>query len=502
VTLRHAIVESTVPSSPGTVDYTAPGISNWSGGGLALIFVSGDTGAPTFGGFLTVGLVDSAGNQRTIAWNSVDNATTIPENKEANVDDHAVVVLDNTGGTSFASIARAQFSAALSGGVRLNWTSVSGVGARVFKIVVVLIEGFVGVLAQDDGSFVHGFQSDALLSIPNGRGSFQAWPLSPASGQEVSPGLGGALRLGGLPQKNAYVMSDRVTDPLVSRGGRRTADFDASSNGSVQNVGTVTAFNATSVSVSGTARGMHAAMRSAGPGDYALALETLDGGTGVKIFSGLGIKCGLVVGFVCGVTSDDTFEADSSALAPFCYFVTDGVTSISLGFSQRHNGSAITAGNPTDTYSSYANGSILMVDHLNVTEFAATVTKVTATGLELNVTNGFSGTMMLFGFGTAPVIETPDAVPLPLVLPSPLVTIAAAQMPPPVALPLVLPAPTRFASILTSPVALALVLPSPLVVAPPVLVPEPPPPDLGPLYVETLAALLPRGLAWPRRPLP
>jgi hypothetical protein len=153
---------------------------------------------------------------------------------------------------------------------------------------------------------------------------------------------------------------------------------------------------------------MYAAFKSNGVGDYALALETLDGGTGTKSFTGLGTKCALIVGFVCGVTSDDTFETDSSALAPFAYFVTDGTTTISLGFSQKHNGVAIAAGNPTSTYSSYANGSILMLDHLNATEFAATVSSIDATGLTLSVTNGLSGTMMLFGFkqGTALVVSS------------------------------------------------------------------------------------------------
>lgn len=501
MTLRHAIIEATVPASPGVVNYTAPGLSNWSGGGLALLFVSGDTGAPTFGGFLTVGMVDSGGGQSCTAWNAVDNAQTIPENKEANVSDHAVVILDNTTGTAFASIARAQFSSSLSNGVALNWTSVSGVGSRVFKIVLVLIEGFAGVAAMNNAATAFGFQADGCLHVPCGNGAFGTWPPGARSDQEVCPGLGGVTRSGSPPQKAAYVISDRTADPLVSRGGRRTANWAASSNGSIEHTGTVTAFTATGLSTSGTSRGMFAAMKSAGPSDYGFAIETLDGSTGTKVFTSLGARFGLIVGFVCGVTSDDTFEANSSALATFAYFVTDGVTTISMGFAQRHNGTAISGANPTDTYSSYSGSSILMVDHLNATDFAATVApgSPTASGLNLAVTNGLSGTLFLFGFATAPVVETPTGVSLPLVLPAPTIVIAHAQMPDPVHLPLVLPSPIVTASHQPTPVVLALVIRPATVFAPLIPAPTPPPPDLGPSYAESLALLLPRGLAWAKR---
>jgi hypothetical protein len=520
VTLRHAILEATVPNVAGTVDYTAPGISNWSAGGLALIFVSGDTAAPTFGGFLTVGLVDSSGGQRSIAWNAVDAATTIPENKENSANDHAVVILDNTAGTGFVSIARAQFSLSLATGVRLNWTSVAGVGARVFKLVIVLLEGFASSAVGDGGAFTWGFQADGILHVPNGNGSFSAWPNPSRNAQECTPGLGGARRDGGVSQKSAYVVSDRVNNPLISRGGRRTTAWSATSNGVSEFVGTVTAFTATGVTVSGTSRGMFAAMRSA-VSDYVFALETLDGTTGLKTFSGLGSRCGLIVGFVCGVTSDDTFAADAAALAPAAYFVTDGITTISLGMSQRHNGANIAGGNPTDTYSSFSSGSVLMVDHLNATDFLATVAKITSSGLQLQVSNALSGTLFLFGFLTSPVVEFPDpvalalnlpaptvgtlekptAVPLPLVLPAVVRLQAGAENPTPVHLALVLPAVTRTVPITKNPnaVPLALVLPVPIVSSDfePVQTPEH---DLEPDYRAALTLLLPRGLAW--RPVP
>lgn len=495
--LRHAIIEATVPNSNGTVDYTAPGISNWSGGGLALIFASGDTGALTFGGWCNVGLVDSSGAQLCSGMQSADDATGLPENRTCDVNDHAVILLDNLGGTGFGVLARAQWSASLSNGVRLNWVDTAGVGARTFKLVILLVEGFAGVAARQGGSNTFGFQADALLSYANGNGSFSAYPPSSRNANECCPGLGAALRLGGIPQVSAYVCNDRNQDPLVSRGGRRTADFNASADGITQRVATVTAFGASAITVSGTHRGGYFAMRSSGPGDYGAALEHLDGTTGLKHLTGLGARFGVVVGFVCGVTSDDTFEADSAALAPFAFFVTDGVTTISLGFSQRHNGTAISTSNHTDTYSSYSNTSVKMLDHLNATAFLATVVSLTSNGLDLNVTTGLSGTMFLFGIATQSVTENPDPVPLPLT--TGVVKIGGLENPTPVPLPLVAPAVQVQAAHRPAAVALPLALGVPTVLTPPVLPTPLVPPDLGPAYRAALADLLPRGLAWPRR---
>ena len=62
--LRHAIIEATVPSSNGTVDYTAAGITGWdTNKGLAFVFLSGDTSNPTLGAFFCVGQCDFSGRQ-------------------------------------------------------------------------------------------------------------------------------------------------------------------------------------------------------------------------------------------------------------------------------------------------------------------------------------------------------------------------------------------------------------------------------------------------------
>lgn len=497
--LKHAIIEATVPNVGGLVSYTSPALSSWSTKGLALVFISGDTNDLGFGGFLSIGLLDHTGSQSCSALKSIDGSTGLPENNQADVNDHVGILLDDAGGLSWGSFARVAWSSSLANGVELNWTDVAGVGSRVFRIVIVLIEGFAEVAAQGNTSFSHGFNSHALLTIPNGNGSITAWEPSNRNANEVCPGLGGARNVGGLPQRAAYIVNDRNTDPLLSRGRRRTAAAFGASNGVSEFLAQVTAFNATSVSVTGTARGMHAAMRGpVGDGDFRIAQETLDGGTGPKLFTGLGARCNLIVGFVCGVTSDDTWEADSAALAPFAYFITDGQTTISLGFSQRHNGVAIAAGNPTDTYSSYQNGSIRMQDHLNGTAFLATVSELTSTGLNLQVSTGLSGTMMLFGFLTSPVVFYPDPVALGVAAPSPLVSTLIPVDP--VELELVAPDPF-LGFIKPTPVGLGLVAPPVVLDLPlpamPGVEPTPPPP-LGQYYARALLDLLPRGLAWTR----
>lgn len=99
-------------------------------------------------------------------------------------------------------------------------------------------------------------------------------------------------------------------------------------------------------------------------------------------------------------------------------------------------------------------------------------------------------------------VIAPDPVVMPLVVPTPTVRLEARQQPSPVAMALVVPSATVVLPERPSPVALMLAVPTPVVVAPPVVIVPPELPPLTPLYQEACTALMPRGLAWPRRTSP
>ncbi len=401
--LRHAIIEATVPSANGTVDYTSPNITDWSAGGIALIFVSGDTSALTSDGLLSVGMVNQAGNQFTTSWRAHAGVAGTAECRETSLNDQAIAIINNTAGTALGVWARATFSSALTNGVRLSWDDTAGIGAKVLKIVVVLIEGFTGTFITGTHPQSNAvFTPEALVGFSNGNGTFAAFQQTARSNQEVNPGLG-ACRFSDLAQASAEVCWDRGADPTEARGSRYTTKFIASADGVTERAETVTAATATSYTSTGTGRGLYAQLRTGNGGaEFAVARETLSGTTGTLSFTGLGKRCGLVIGFLCGLTSDATFETDRAADSWATFFILDRSSVYSIGFAQLHNGVTIDAGHPTQAYSCYSSSSIRAIDDTNATAFQATSAGITATGIDLAVTTGMTGTMLLVGFATNP----------------------------------------------------------------------------------------------------
>lgn len=531
--MNFAIVYATVPGSTGAVSYTDSRITNWSGGGLAIVVISGDSANEAAGAWLSEGLVDSAGHQSCSSFHAHASATTTSQDRETNGDDHCGALLDDTTGSSLNLWASVKFSSALSNGVSLNWDDVSGVSGRTFKVMVILIDGLSSVNVLNNPATAAGFSAHALLHLANGRGSFGHLPEAGNFGN-FSPGLGAALNLGGLPQKSAMSNWPRGANPTTARGSRETASWSVSADQTTRVTGQVTAITGTGITTTGTSRGLFASMRSpSGAADFALAIEALDGTTGTKHFTGLGKRCGLVFGFICGSTSDNTFETDAARFENCCFFAYDGTTLISIAASQKQG----VSGSPKQARSRAASGSIDMINGAGGSAFLAASPALTTSGLDLVVSTGFSGTMFLFGFRD-PVIQ-PDPVvlalsapavarllaeapsPALLALAAPAVARVLTEVPTPAHLALAAPAVARLLTELPTPAHLALAapavlrffsaeVPAPVVLAlvvPDVAVQGPVPTPmvarvlgpLGDLYLEALLDLLPRGPAWTRR---
>lgn len=139
---------------------------------------------------------------------------------------------------------------------------------------------------------------------------------------------------------------------------------------------------------------------------------------------------------------------------------------------------------------------VLTLDHLGAVARRGTYDgPASPHGFVLDFTSPAAGHLTILAL--APVGLVPvDAVELPLVLPA--VTIAGLITPSPVVLGLGVPAAIVVLPQQPAPAALALQLPAPTLFTPsPMAVRIPP--VLGPSYHASLAALLPRGLAWNRR---
>lgn len=117
-------------------------------------------------------------------------------------------------------------------------------------------------------------------------------------------------------------------------------------------------------------------------------------------------------------------------------------------------------------------------------------------GFQLTFSPASTGFLTLLALAEPGLLD-PPAVPLALVVPA--VTIGGLITPPAKTLPLVVPAPFVLLPKQPPAVALTLSMPAPQLFQAPLL-PARVIPELGPLYAQALSSLLPRGLAWPRRP--
>jgi len=512
--LGVAILSGTVPGSMGTVDYTDPAITSWSTKGLVLIVTSGNTLDESEGGRLCLSLIDQSGRVRMQCARVLEGQTATAHNHNASHSDTAVRVMDADPAPGIGDWARAIFSAALGGGVRLDWTAVGGVAGREFRYWILLVDDLEECEVGDGAGSIlaDSFEPHALITAGIG-----ALTAHPGNGNHFLGGFGAARDGSPIVQKSGGVGWDFNDDPTTAHAAVQSgsASTEITPPATLQGQ-VVTDFTATGFVDTGTGNSIWAALRLLENVPTGVALETLDGGTGAKVFTGLGVRPAVVVGLVTGNSADDSIES-GAARSTLGLFVTDGTNTYSASASQAE-GETITAGNPTRGYSRFSSSDVDVLDENGGTAFKAVVTSLDAAGLTLSVSIGMSGRMVLFAISFAPVltpapvllgvapaaavlnlVREPGAVGLGLAVPS--VARLLTAVPAPVVLGLAPAAPVRLTPIVPQPVVLGVSAALPSVVMPP---PAPPQGEVrGPLaeaYLSALWDLLPRGHAWNRRP--
>lgn len=504
--MRFALLEADVPSAVGTVDYTHPDVSGFDGAnsGLAIVLAGGDGLDEDGHGSLSIAtVVGGSTPQATMSAQAGTGRTTNLADRQQSAVPLAVHIYGNA--ISGADGLRASGTATrLPNGLRINWTDVDGVIAgRSYKFVVAFIfgSGFKAEGTLSSTGAVFGFDGvDAVLQQVRGIA------FNTSFTDHAHAGLGGAVNRGGGIQQGSLCTAFRGGAAATSEsyGYARADGYECHLTGtppSTPHAGEVTAFNlqdVTNATLVGSPSQRHVFLHSdvRRANDFGAVLEVLDGTTGSKHFTGLGMRPGLVLGFINGVDADATVQ--SGAARAFCgVFVTDGVDTYCFSIAQ-DDGKAISGGSPTQGYSRLAH-SIDVLSETGGTAFAATVTEMTDEGLRLEVTTGLAGRMFLFGFASED--QLPEPVAVPLEMPSTVVT--RQEVPSPVAVPVAVPPVTLVLETIQrpDPVVMRVAVPSVAVLEsiPTVSVPPVPPP-LAEYYCAALRDLLPRGLAWTRDP--
>lgn len=501
---QFALLVADVPLAAGNVDYTDPRITDFRG---AMVAISGDylgegSSAQVLLALFTKddGANTSHGHVTTYyrAGSTASSFARHAARTSSGGTDILRVLDPATAGSDWATGTVSD----LSNGFRVNWTNVAGLSAgRRVKMVVLLF----------GGSTMHGGSGSENVAFFTGDTLLQVLALSKRGGfgsltNDTSIGVGGAAK--GSPDEQAEVCLTWPTaaNPTTAGEAAGASNLQGRVNSAAGAPTTLEQDALSAFTTTGYSRS------SSVVGTFFLGFEWVDDRTPhVELVDLTGSESGptllgtgfvgipeVVVGVFVGATSEDSVVTGAAA-QQVGFFFTDGflVASVSMAMGA---GQAVAGGTPTVAFSRFKQGEWNVVSGAGGTALRISSVTVTDGGLLLDFATAKAGRLLLWGVSRIPALE-PSAVPVALALPAPTRLVASAQIPTSVHLALALPTPTVVAPKVPSAVALPLVVPAPTVFRPAIPTPEAPPPDLGPLYAEALASLLPRGLAWPRRPV-
>lgn len=499
--MKFALLEATVPSSIGTQDYTHPDVTDFdsANGALAIVLAGGDGNDEDGTGSISVATVCGGGSPLAVmsAQAGSGRTTNAADRQQSAVADTVHIYGPAISGTdAFRAIGTAT---RLPDGLRIDWTDVSGVtGGRDYKFVIAFVfgAGFKCEGTLSNSTAGAGFDGvDAVLHQSRGIG-FGSSLLDHAH-----VALGGAVNGSPIRQAAAAIAfrGGSVTT-TASRGYARDDSVAVNLTGTppeTPNAAEVTAFGTVDATVSnlvGAPNLRRVYLRSAArrERDFGVALETLDGTTGSKHLTGLGIRPGLVLGMIAGV--DTLATVQSGAARAFAgVFVTDGIDTFCFSIAQ-DDGAAISGGSPTVGYSRRSS-SLNVIGPAGATVFAASVDELSDQGLRLTVTTGLVGQMFLFGFAAENIVPEPAVMGFAV----PAVTRVGNPSPSPVAMGFAPAAPVLSVPLVPAPAVLELEVPATelVTIENPTLVETVRSPLVEP-YARALLDLLPRGIAWTR----
>lgn len=501
---EFAIVVLDAPLAIGDQDFTDPEITDFT---AAVVLISGDylteaSSAQLTYAHFTKDRGSSTSHQYLAAFSragasGIGFSRHIPSTQTSGTG--GIRVLDpatNGGNWGLGTISD------LSNGFRVNWTDVSGFSSGRRVKLIALLFGKTTIHAgfgNENLAFMSGLSPVQMLAATK-RGGFGS------TNTDMSLGIGGAVDGAPIKQALAMVNWPSAADPITAAvyasaskyGGRINSSGGVPTTVDVQAVTDflTDGFDRDSNTVGGMFLGFPWIDNRQG----FVELVTLSGSeSGSTLLLNLGRHVEIVLGVFVGCTSNDSLDTSANA-QEVGLFLFDGLGeahSISLAIDEGLDPDT----SPTVGFSRYKANEWNVVSGSGGTAWRVTGLLSTEEGLRGTVVTAKAGRLFLWGVSRIPALA-PTPIALPLVMPAPTVLAERTEMPPPLEVALVLPTPALVFPMVVPALELALVLPAPSVFAPPVLVPEPPPPDLGPLHAETLAALLPRGLAWARRPLP
>jgi hypothetical protein len=419
---KFGIVRTVTPTTAGTQDYTFSGLGTFS---AAIFIVSGAIADDTTRahGKSSIGFVDSAGNQAGLA-NRSENArvTNVHNNLGAingtSVTGTTIITFNNTANT-IESVA--VWSANITDGVRLNWTTPPAVA---YEMTVILFGGLLNATAQKNNAATAGgnnislgYNADVLIFGCPGEWTSSNSPGSSNNG--AWPGIGFCINNGSATQKSIYtnwinLPADTISDSDAiadsTHAGGAVAQGGGSSTSTTISFPDATSFTATASG--GSPDFTFLALKFSDARKLGVALEALPASTGPASFTGAGTKPVLVIGGGNLLTSSDSLT-DGATAATFSFFCFNSSTANSAGMAQQEG---VDIGNPTPTTVANSRSSaapVMLLDHNGALAAQASFTSFDTLGFTLNFSTATTGRGVFLAIGgplvTSETVTVSDA---------------------------------------------------------------------------------------------
>lgn len=308
-----------------------------------------------------------------------------------------------------ASLVQAQYSASISGGVRLNF-SVTTVQVRITAILFAGLSraytdgctsGIAG--ASEDVGGTTNFTPDAVIFAASDT------DLNTADNDAI-PNIGFAINDGGPSQVCAYLNADDATDPADADGIILTdaayvhAPAGSRTSGNLNlEQSTVTAFDADGfdhIADAGTPDAHYLALKFSGALAVACTNATVSASTGEQTFN-VGFQPTVVIGMGTLLTTFDSQVNTANICSSSCYFVVSDDADRGYTWHHRANGVLISAGNLTEA-NTRSEDAFVLYNHEGTVVQRATWAGPSGSGFKLNFSvASAAGTLTLLAIGPA-----------------------------------------------------------------------------------------------------
>ena len=413
MTDQMAVVTFTSPTTATTLDITSTQITETFSAAILIFSKETTDDANNTHGVMGIGFIAPDNADSTESLFDVSLCTQMKDadvlRPRVNTNHSTAASIKANHGDAVGTIdIQAVYSASISGGVRLSFTTVAA-GPIQTKGVAILFAGLSRASSGTLGATLAGVH-ESVGNSASGRYTPDVVVFLASDGTlnadhvDAAPTLGFALNNAALSQVSAYVNTEDVTEPTDSDGAVRSAKCaEHFTGGRVDQTAAITSFDATGFNIAASGNTVNAtylALKFSSAMRLAVANLALPSSSGIATYTDPGFAPKIVFGMSTLITSLDTLtDGATAAVAGFSAFSPTNARAYAVHHKEGIN---IPAGGNTSAHTRQGDYAALLMDHTGTLTHQATWSAATTSGFQLNFSTataaGFLTALMIGPF--------------------------------------------------------------------------------------------------------